>query len=43
MKNCVTINMKKDQIVIKISEISEQKEIVECIKKKMIDLKKISP
>ena len=35
MRNPVGINMKKDEIVIRISEGAEQKEIVECLNKKM--------
>lgn len=41
MKNCVSINLKKDEIVIKISEDSEQKEIIENLKKKLPELKKL--
>ena len=41
MKNCVTINLKKNEIVIKISEKAEQKEIKECLNKKLTELKKL--
>lgn len=41
MKNCVTINLKKNEIIIKINEIAEQKEIKACLKKKLEDLKKL--
>lgn len=41
MKNCVTIQLRKDEILVKISEEAEQKEIIECLKKKMEDLKKL--
>lgn len=41
MKNCVTINLKKDEIIVKISEKATQKEIIECLKNKMEDLKKL--
>lgn len=41
MKNCISINMKKNEIVIKISERATQEEIVECLKKKLTELKKL--
>lgn len=41
MKNCVTIQLKKDEIWIKIDEDAEEKQIVECLKKKLVDLKKL--
>ena len=41
MKNCVTIKLKTDNIVIKISENAEQEEIIECLNKKIKDLKKL--
>ena len=41
MKNCVSINLKKDEILIKIDENSEQREIVESLKKKITELKKL--
>lgn len=41
MKNCITIQLKKDEIWIKIKEEAEEKEIIECLKKKMVDLKEL--
>lgn len=41
MRNPVGINMKKNEIVVRISEGAEQKEIVECLNKKMPALKKL--
>ena len=41
MKNCVLINLKKDEIVIKLSEQAEQSEIVENLKRKLPELKKL--
>lgn len=41
MNNCVSINLKKDQIVIKISEDAEQKQIIASLSKKLPDLKKL--
>lgn len=41
MKNCISINLKKDEIILKISEEAEQKEIVENLKKKLPELKKL--
>lgn len=41
MKNCVSINLKKDEIVIKLSEEAEQKDIIEALKKKLTELKKL--
>ena len=41
MKNCVTINLKKDEIIVKINEKAEHKEIMECLKGKIKDLKKL--
>ena len=41
MKNCVMINLKKNEILIKISENAEQKEIIECLRKKLPELKKL--
>ena len=39
--NCVSINLKKDEIVIKLSENAEQGEILETLKKKIPELKKL--
>ncbi len=41
MKNCVSINLKKDTIVIKINEAAEQTEIIENLKRKIPELKKL--
>ena len=41
MKNCVSINLRKDNIVIKIAEDAEQKDIMLCLMKKLPDLKKL--
>ena len=41
MRNPVGINMKKDEIVVRISEGAEHKEIIECLNKKMPALKKL--
>ena len=41
MRNCVSINLKKNQILIKISDNAEQKEIVDNLKKKLPELKKM--
>lgn len=41
MKNCISINLKKDEIVIKISEQAEQADIVANLKKKLPELKKL--
>ena len=37
-KNCVSINLKKDKIVIKLNEDTK---LVECLKKKLSELKKL--
>lgn len=41
MKNCVNIVLAKDEITIKISEKATQKEIEECLEKKIPELKKL--
>ena len=41
MKNVVTIQLKKDEIWIKISEDAEEKQIIDCLKTKLTDLKKL--
>lgn len=41
MRNCVGINLKKDEIIIKLNEEAEQKEIVDTLKKKLPELKKL--
>lgn len=39
--NCITINLKQDQIVIKIKEEAEQEEILQDLKKKITQLKRL--
>ena len=39
--NCVSISMKKDQVIIKVDEEAEQKEVIATLKKKMIELKNL--
>ena len=41
MRNCISINLKKDEILIKISEDAEQKDIIDNLKKKLTELKKL--
>ena len=41
MRNPVGINMKKDEIIVRISEGAEHEETIECLKKKMPALKKL--
>ena len=41
MKNCVSINLRKNEIVIKISDEAEQQEIMDNLKKKISELKKM--
>lgn len=41
MRNSVSINLKKDEIIIKLSEDAEQEEIVARLKKKLPELKKL--
>ena len=36
--NCVSINLKKNEIVIKLSEMSSQEEIVTTLNKKIPEL-----
>lgn len=40
-KNCVSINLKKDSIIIKLNESAEQIEIIETLKRKLPELKKL--
>ena len=40
-RNSVSINLKKDQILIKIDEKSEQTEIIGALRKKLPELKKL--
>lgn len=41
MKNYVSINLKKDEIVIKLSDEASQDEIVQGLRKKLPELKKL--
>ncbi len=41
MKSCITINLRKDNIMIKINEDSSQEEIVYMLRKKIPELKKL--
>ena len=41
MRNCVSINLRKNEIVIKINDNAEQKDIVDSLKKKLSELKKM--
>ena len=41
MKNCIIISMKKDQVIIKVDEYAEQRDIIASLKKKMIELKNL--
>ena len=35
MRNCVGINIKKDEIIIRISEAATHEEVMECLNKKI--------
>ena len=41
MKNCISIQTKKDKVVLKIEEEAEQKQILSDLKKKLSELKKL--
>ena len=41
MKNCVSINLRKNEIIIKISEEADQKDIIYSLRKKLPELKKL--
>ena len=41
MKNCVSINLRKNEIVIKLDENSEQIELVEALRRKLPELKNL--
>ena len=41
MKNCISINLKKNENVIKLSEEAEQAEIITALTKKLTELKKL--
>ena len=40
-KNCISINLRKDEIIIKIAEDAEQREIIYDLRKKLSELKKL--
>ena len=39
--NCISINLRKDQIVIKIAENAEQRDIIYSLRKKLPELRKL--
>lgn len=41
MKSCINISMKKDRVIIKIDENAEQRDVINNLKKKMIELKNL--
>ena len=41
MRNCIAINLRKDNIVIKINENAEQSEILNALRRKIPELKKL--
>ena len=41
MKNCVSINLKQNEILIKISEQATHEEVIECMKEKIPQLSKM--
>lgn len=41
MRNCVSINLKKDEIVIKLNDDASQNEIVHVLRKKLPELKRL--
>lgn len=41
MRNCITIQLKKNEIWIKVKEEAEEKEILESLKEKLVELKKL--
>ncbi len=41
MKNCITINLKKDEIILKLNEDAEHKQILDSLRKKLTELKKL--
>lgn len=40
-KNCISINLRKNEIIIKIAEDAEQREIIYDLRKKLSELKKL--
>lgn len=41
MRNCVSINLKKDEILLKLNDDADQVEIIESLRKKLPELKKL--
>lgn len=41
MKNCISVQTKKDQVIINVDENGEQKQILQELKKKISELKKL--
>ena len=41
MKQCISIQTKKNKVILKIDEEAEQKQIISDLKKKMVELKKL--
>ena len=41
MKTCINISMKKDQVIIRIDDNAEQRDIIINLKKKMLELKNL--
>lgn len=41
MKNCISINLKKNELIIKIKEDASYEDIIESLKKKLPELKKL--
>lgn len=41
MKNCISIKLAKEEIIITIQEKATKEEIIECLKKKLEELKKL--
>lgn len=41
MKNCISINLKRNEIVLKISENAEQVDIIQNLRRKLPELKKL--
>lgn len=41
MKDGINISMKKDQVIIKVDEYAEQKDVIASLKRKMIELKNL--
>ncbi len=41
MNNCISVNLKKNEIIIKIAEDAKQEQILNALKKKLTELKKL--